>query len=285
MVLFASVVREGGFTRAARRVGLSKQAVSQRIARVESSLGVRLLERTTRRLRLTEPGRVYFERCAAIAAQVDEANREVLGAQLEPTGLLRVSAPVLYGRRYLAPVVSEYLRRYPQVRVELLLMDRRVNLVEEGVDLAVRIGELRDSSLTVRKLGEGHTYLVAAPKFLARHAVPSPGALASVPCVGMRPQETWSVGLTRVRVRPALVVNDLEVACDAALAGVGVACLPGIVCREAVEGRRLRVLFGASSALAKGVYAVYPSRQYLPAKARAFIDALATLVAPMHPLA
>jgi DNA-binding transcriptional LysR family regulator len=234
---------------------------------------------------LTEPGRAYFDRCAAIATQIDEANRQVVGAQLEPAGLLRVSAPVLYGRRYLAPVVSEYLRRYPRARVELMLVDRRVDLVEEGVDLAVRIGELASSSLTARKLGEGHTYLVASPKFLARHVVPNPSSLTSVPCIGMQPRETWSVGPTKVRVEPVLVVNDLEVACDAAVAGVGVACLPGIVCRQAVERRQLRVLFGATSAIAKGVYAVYPSRQYLPAKVRAFIDALADLVEPMRPLA
>lgn len=284
MLLFASVVREGSFTRAARQLGITKQSASERVRKLEEQLGVRLLERTTRRLRVTDAGAAYHERCAAIAAQIDEANSEVQQRQAEPVGLLRVSAPVLYGRRFLAPVVADFLARYPRARVEVVLADRRVNLIEEGFDLAIRIGALDDSSLTTRKLGDGHLYYVASPGFLSQHGVPGARELRTARCIGIRPFETWAVADIQSKIAPVLVVNDLEVACEAAIAGVGMARLPAIVCRDAVLDGRLRVLFGPEPALLPGVYAVYPSRQHLPPKIRVFLDALAALVAPMRPL-
>lgn len=284
MLLFVAVVREGSFTGAARSLGVTKQTASERIARLEERLGVRLLERTTRRLRPTDAGGRYYERCSAIAAQIDEANREVQQQQLAPTGLLRLSAPVLYGRRYLGPVVADYLRRYPAARVDLVLADRRVNLVEEGFDLAIRIGDLDDSSLAARKLGEGHVYYVASPALLAELGPVTPQALRRARCIGIRSAETWAHGGAQWKVEPALVVNDLEVACEAAVAGVGVARLPALVCREAVEAGRLRVLLGPEAALLRPVYAVFPSRRSVPVKVRVFVDALAALVAPMRPL-
>lgn len=284
MLLFAAVVRHGGFTRAARHLGLTKQTVSERVARLEERLGVRLLERTTRRLRVTDAGGAYNERCAAIAAQIEEANSEVQRRQAEPVGLLRVSAPVLYGRRFLGPVVADYLGRYPKTRVEVLLADRRVNLVEEGFDLAIRIGALDDSSLAAKKLGEGHVYYVASPRFLSDHGAPTPSTLRAARNIGVQPFETWEVSGVKVKIEPALVVNDLEMACDAAIAGVGIARLPSLVCRDAVHDGRLRVLFGPEPAQLPAVYAVYPSRRYLAARVRIFIDALAALVEPMKPV-
>jgi DNA-binding transcriptional LysR family regulator len=284
MLLFAAVVRHGGFTRAARQLGLTKQTVSERIARLEERLGVRLLERTTRRLRVTDAGGAYHERCAAIAAQIEEANSEVQQRQAEPVGLLRVSAPVLYGRRFLGPVVADYLGRYPKTRVEVLLADRRVNLVEEGFDLAIRIGALDDSSLAAKKLGEGHVYYVASPRYLSDFGAPTASTLRAARHIGVQPFETWEVSGVKVKTEPALVVNDLEMACDAAIAGVGIARLPSLVCRDAVHDGRLRVLFGPEPAQLPAVYAVYPSRQYLAARVRIFIDALAALVEPMKPV-
>lgn len=284
MLLFASVVREGSFTRAARRLGITKQTTSERIGKLEERLGVRLLERTTRRLRVTGPGATYYERCAAIASQIDEANAEVQSQQVEPVGLLRVSAPVLYGRRFLGPVVTDYLKRHPKMRVEVVLADRRVELIEEGFDLAIRIGELDDSSLTARKLDEGHVYFVASPDFLAKHGAPSPEDIGSRPCVGVRSFETWVARGVSSKIAPTLVVNDLEVACEAAIAGVGIARLPGIVCGQGVTDGRLRVLFGPEPAMLRTVYAVYPSRRHLSAKVRLFVDALTALVDPMSPL-
>ncbi len=284
MVLFAAVVREGGFTSAARLLGLSKQTVSERVAKLEARLGVRLLERTTRRLRTTEPGAAYYARCAAIASQIEDANREVQSGHDEPVGLLRVSAPVLYGRRFLAPVVAHYLRSYPKTRVEVVLADRRVDLIEEGFDLAIRVGTLDDSSLTAKKLGEGHTYHVASPAFLAEHGTPSARDLRGSRCIGMKATETWEVGGVAHKIEPTLVVNDLETGCEAAIAGVGIARSPSLVCREAVRDGRLVVLFGAETTAARPVFAVFPSRRFLPAKVRLFVEALGTLVDPMQPI-
>lgn len=279
MLLFATVVREGSFTRAARQLGITKQTASERVAKLEQQLGVRLLERTTRHLRLTDVGAPYFQRCAAIAAQIEEAEGELQQRQAEPVGLLRVSAPVLFGRRFLAPVIVALMARYPRIRVEVVLSDRRVNLVDEGVDVAIRIGALDDSSLAARKLSDGRVYYVASPGYVRRAGL-SPD-LREARCIGMRPFETWSVGRERFKIAPVLVVNDLEIGCEAAIAGVGVARLPSLVCREALAGGKLRVLYGAEAAMVTPVHAVYPSRQYLPAKVRVFLDALAV---PTHDL-
>ena len=284
MVLFAAVVREGSFSRAARSLGITKQTTSERIIKLEKQLGVRLLERTTRRLRVTQAGLDYSDRCAAIAAQIDEANREVQQLQAEPIGLLRVSSPSLYGRRYLAPVVSKFLNRHPQARVELLLADRRVNLVEEGIDLAIHMGPLDDSSLVVRKLGEGPLYFVASPRYLARHGRPTAKALQTSRCIGINPFETWHVDGVKARLDPVLIVNDLEVACDAAILGVGIARVPAIVCRDAVRDGRLKVLFGPKPAMLRTISIIYPSRSNLPVKVRLFVDAMTTLVEPLLPL-
>ncbi|WP_245814490.1 LysR family transcriptional regulator [Cystobacter ferrugineus] len=283
MVLFAAVVREGSFTRAARQLGITKQTASERIGKLEEQLGVRLLERTTRRLRMTESGTTYYDRCAAIAAQIDEANSEVQRRQAEPVGLLRVASPMLYGRRYLAPVVADFLSRYPKASVELVLADRRVDLIEEGLDLAIRIGTIDDSSLVARKLGEGPSYFVASPGYLSKHGMPSAKELRSARCIGFSPFETWEAENVKTRIDPVLTVNDLEVACEAAIAGVGIARVPEILCREALQDGRLKVLFGPRPAMLRTLYAVYPSRLNLPSKVRLFVDALATLTEPVSP--
>jgi DNA-binding transcriptional LysR family regulator len=284
MLLFAAVVREASFTRAARQLGITKQTASERIGKLEERLGVRLLERSTRRLRVTDVGAAYYERCRAIAAQIDEANREVLKERDEPVGLLRVTAPALYCRRFLAPVVVDYLARHPRARVELVPADRRVNLIEDGFDLAIRIGNLGDSSLTVRKLGVGHVYYVASPGFLAMHGIPTAKTLRTVRCIGRSPFETWKVSGVPSKIEPVLVVKEFDVAYEAALAGIGVAQLPGIVCWQAVQDGRLRVLFGPEPAMLRPIYAVYPSRRHLAAKVRVFLDVLTRLMEPMLPL-
>jgi DNA-binding transcriptional LysR family regulator len=284
MILFAIVVREGSFTRAARQLGITKQTVSERIAKLEERLGVRLLERTTRRLRVTDPGAIYSERCAAIAAQIDEANGEVQERQAEPVGLLRVSAPVLYGRNFLAPVIAQTLARHPRMRLQVVLADRRVDLIEEGFDLAIRIGALDDSSLAARKLGEGHVYLVASPRFLASRRAPTPETLRDLPTIGLRSHETWAIRGVQTKIEPTLVVNDHAVACEAAIAGVGAALLPGLVCKQAVLDGRLEILFGPEPAMRTPVYAVFPSRRYVPPKVRVFLESLTALVEPMAPI-
>jgi DNA-binding transcriptional LysR family regulator len=269
-----AVVREGGFTPAARRLGLSKQRLSQRIARLEDKLGVRLLERTTRTVRPTEAGLAYFQRCQAIEGQISEANDEARERHTSPVGTLRVSAPVLFGRRFLAPVVTEFMARHPRVRVELLLADRQVDLVGEGFDLAIRVGPLDDSSLTSRLLTTGRVVFVASPALLARHPPPPPRALGALPCVGMSAHETWSMGGRLVRVEPTLVVNDLELVLAATLAGVGVARLPTLVCGEAVRAGQLCVIHQDGADGQRPLHLVTSSRRLLPARVRAFVELL-----------
>jgi DNA-binding transcriptional LysR family regulator len=199
--------------------------------------------------------------------------RELAQRQAEPVGLLRVSTPVLFGRRFLSPVIAEFMTRYPRVRIEVLLADRRVHLIEEGFDLAIRIGALDDTSLAARRLGDGHVYYVASPSYVRRVGLAP--VLRDVRSIGMQPFVTWTVGGRPHKIEPVLVVNDLEVACEAAIAGLGVAQLPSLVCREAVEDGRLRILYDTEAALVSPVHAVYPSRQYLPPKTRLFLDLLA----------
>jgi DNA-binding transcriptional LysR family regulator len=242
MMLFAAVVREESFTRAARQLGITKQTISERISKLEERLGVRLLERTTRRLRVTGAGATYYERCSA------------------------------------------YLDRYPQAQVELVLADRRVHLIEEGLDVGIHIGPLDDSSLVARKLGEGPVHFVASPRFLAKYGTPSARELGSARCIGFSAFETWEAEGVKSRTEPVLTVNDLEFACEAAIAGVGIARVPAILCREAVRDGRLKILFGSRPAMMRAIHVVYPSRLNLPAKVRLFVDALATLAEPMLPL-
>ncbi|MET0404969.1 MAG: LysR family transcriptional regulator [Cystobacter sp.] len=283
MMLFAAVVRAESFTGAARQLGITKQTISERIRNLEERLGVRLLERTTRRLRVTGAGATYYERCSAIAAQIEEANNEVRQRQAEPVGLLRVSSPRLYGRRYLTPVISKYLDRHPQAQVELVLADRRIHLVEEGLDVGIHIGPLDDSSLVARKLGEGAVHFVASPRFLAKYGTPRARELGSARCIGFSAFETWEAEGVKSRIDPVLTVNDLEVACEAAIAGVGIARVPALLCQEAVREGRLEILFGSKPAMTRAIHVVYPSRLNLPSKVRLFVDALATLAEPALP--
>jgi DNA-binding transcriptional LysR family regulator len=285
MVLFAAVVRTGSFTRAAEATGLTKQAVSTRIARLERALQVRLLERTTRRLRPTDAGASYYERCQSIATAIAEANAAVQQRQIEPVGSLRIASPTLYGRRFLAPVLARYLEQSPHVSVECTLLDRRVDLIADGFDVAIQIGLLPDSSFRARRLGDGHLYFVASPAYVRTHGMPSVDTLGRTRCLGFRATEQWRIDDTRVRIDPVVTVNDLESLADLAIAGVGIARLPGLVCRDAVLDGRLMRLFPESRVPVRPVSVVYPSRTFLDTKVERFLHLLQTMVSPMAPLA
>jgi len=275
ILLFVEVVERGGFTAAATARGASKQSVSDRIAKLERALGIRLLERTTRRVRLTDAGARYHARCASLAGQIAEANDEMRGLTTEPRGRLRVSVPVIFGRRYVMPILTSLLRRHPELELEIVLADRRVDLVNEGFDVAVRVGELDDSSLVARRIGEGRLGYVASPAFLRRHPIAHPRDLATVASIGMRARETWTLDGRRVQVSPRLVLNDLETTCEAAIAGLGVARLPSFVFAPEVSARKLRELFPDAPSLVEPVHIVYPSRLHLAPKVRVFVDAVA----------
>lgn len=284
MLVFAAVVRAGTFTAAATELGMTKQAVSDRVFRLEHALEVRLLERTTRRLRPTDAGSAYFERCQAIATQIEEANDIARQRHSEPAGRLRVASPTLYGRRFLSPVVAAYLARYPRMQVEITLTNRPVDLIADGFDLAVQIGRLKDSSFTARRLDDGYLYFVASPSYLRAAGTPVAADLPDARCLGFGPAEDWRIDDLKVRVNPVAAINDLEALCDLAIAGVGIARLPGLVCQDAIRDGRLVRLFPDARVPVRPVWALYPSRAFLAAKVERFLDALGTLVTPMAPL-
>lgn len=281
MLVFAAVVRAGSFSRAAAELGTTKQAASLRVRRLEVSLGVRLLERSTRRLRPTDAGAVYAKSCQAIASQIAEANELARERQAQPLGVLRVASPTLYGRRFLTPVVSRYSARFPRVQVVVTLTNRPVDLIADGFDLAVQVGRLKDSDYTARRLGDGHLFFVASPAYLDRDGSPSPLALPAARCLGLRAEEDWQVDERRLRIRPVVAINDLESLHDLAVAGAGIARLPSFLCREALADGRLRRLFPRARVSVRQISALYPSRTFLAARVERFLELLAGEMTPL----
>lgn len=280
MSVLAAVVRHGGFSAAARALGVSKQGLSDRVAALEAELGVRLLERTTRAVRPTEAGARYAEQCRALVALAEEANAGVRGAQVEPTGLLRVASTVSFGHAYVIDVVAEYLQSWPKVRAEVVLADRAVSLVDEGFDVAFWVEPPADRALVARPLGRALAYYVAGPSYLATHGEPASLAdLARGRCIGWATEE-WSLGGGRpVRVEPHLLVNSAQGALRAALLGAGVARLPGVLVGPHVAEGSLRVLFGGAPARSSTMCVVYAGR-FVPAKTRRFLDLVGRRVRP-----
>jgi DNA-binding transcriptional LysR family regulator len=284
MLVFAAVVRAGSFTRAAVELGTSKQAVSDRIQRLEHTLHVRLLERTTRRLRPTEAGSAYAERCQAIGILIDEANALARQRQLEPIGRLRVASPTLFGRRFLVPIVARYLLEYPRVEVDLQLVNRPVDLIADGFDVAIQIGRLKDSPYTMRPLGFGYLYFVASPNFLSKFGIPDVNTLGASRCIGLTTNEVWRVNEQLVRIAMVATTNDLESVADLAIAGVGIARLPGALCADAIRDGRLVRLFPESRVSMRPVSALYPERAFLAVRVERFLDVLDTMMTPMAPI-
>src|SRR5262245_28478478 len=227
MQVFVQIVESGSLTRAADALDVSVPSVVRSLAALERAVGVRLLNRTTRRSSLSDEGREYYERCRRVLSEVEAADAALSARRAEPKGRLRVTAPVMYGRIHLAPVVSEFIARYPAVELELLLLDRIVDLVEEGIDAAVRIARLPESSLVAARVGEERRVLCAAPVYLRRAGVPrTPADLANHRCIqftGLTGGSDWSFGAARMRVpnRPVLRTNQFDVALDAVLQGLG----------------------------------------------------------------
>jgi DNA-binding transcriptional LysR family regulator len=273
MVVFAAVVREGGFTAAARVLGVTKQTVSERIARLEARLEVQLLARSTRAIQLTQVGERYYESCAAIVAQAEEADRIAQSSHRQPVGRLRVTCPVGLAQMLL-PVIAEYRRAHPRVRVDLVASEQLLDLIRDGIDVAVRPGTVRrSSSLIGRSLCEIDMVLVASPAVLAAHGEPATVEdLRALPCIAQRGQVVWTVGGGTIEVDPALTTNTFEAACQAALLDLGVAKVPSALVADDLRAGRLRLLFGQP--LEKIRFSVvWPARR-LPQKSRMFVDLL-----------
>ena len=278
MRLAVAIADAGSLTAAARLDGGSLPAAVRLLAALEAELGIRLFQRTTRRVALTEAGRAYVERCRAVLGLVQEAEAELHAKQTEPRGKLTVTAPVLFGQRHVTRGVVAYLQRYPEVEVELLLLDRIVNLVEEGIDVGIRIGPLEDSSLIARHAADMPRATVAAPSYLARRGVPvHPRDLAEHDCVRYfrGSAAAWvyhdAGEPLHVSVMGPLTVNQVSAAADACVAGLGVGNFFAYQVAPLVASGALRVLLARFEAPARPVHVVYPAR-LLPARTRLFVE-------------
>lgn len=285
MASFARVVDEGSFSKAAIRLGLSKSAVSKQVARLEDRLGTRLLNRSTRRLALTEAGARLYERCQRIIAEAEAAELEAGSMQTEPSGLLRVSTGVSFGQLQLAQHLPVLMERYPGMSIELVLNDRIVDMVEEGYDVALRIAQLADSPLIARRLSPVRRILAASPGYLERHGTPArPRDLQDHTCLGYSLSTggtVWTLngpdGVYLHRYHPRIIANNGDSLSAMAAAGLGIVHMPTfILCRYLREGTLVQVLPDHEPS-AVALYAVYPPGRPLAAKVRAFIDFAAAI--------
>lgn len=277
MSLFLTALEAGSLSAAGRRLNLPLTTVSRRIADLEAHLGTRLLQRTSRQLALTDAGRAYAQDCRRILDQVEEAERAAAGEYRAPRGTLAVTAPIVFGRLHVLPVACAFLDAFPEVDLRLMQSDRMVDLLEEHIDLAVRIGDLPDSSLVAVRVGRIHRVVCASPAYLARAGTPlRPEDLAGHACIafdGVTSGGQWRFAETAaVAVKARLRVSTAEAAIDAALAGVGVTCVLSYQVADALrEGRLTRLLPGFEPP-AVPVSLVHAGDRIMPAKLRAFLD-------------
>ena len=294
IVVFIRVVEAGSFTAAARLLGMPKTTVSRRIASLEREVGVRLVQRTTRSLNMTDAGRLYYEQSSQALRTIEDANLRLAETRAEPSGTIRISAPVGFGAHYLTSAVFDFLAAFPKTQVELHLTDDKLNLVENRIDLAFRTGILPDSTLTARKLGSTHRILCGSPDYLARHGEPQAAAdLARHHCVIAGPSTGsahWVLdgprGQETVSVSGRFAANEMQAVIAAAIAGYGIAQLPYQVAEALVRNGRLRRVLGDYTTPVGGVYAVYPTSRHVSPLVKAFIELTAKHISmPLRPVA
>jgi DNA-binding transcriptional LysR family regulator len=286
VLVFARVVQAGSFTTAALKLGMPKSTVSRKVSELEERLKSRLLQRTTRKLSLTDVGRTYYDYCARIVGEIEDAERAVSSLQESPRGLLRVTAPVNFA--FLGPIVSDYLKRYPEVRIDLFCTGRTVDLIEERFDLGIRAGTLADSTLIARNLGSVRWFLVATPAYLKRRGRPrSPEDLkkhdgllfgAGLDSAGVRLEDADRS--VQIALSARLLVSDMDVLYAVATAGLGIALLPAFRCVEELRARRLERVLADWNAPSTPVHVVYPSTRHLSPKVKSFVDHLHQRMTP-----
>jgi DNA-binding transcriptional LysR family regulator len=281
MTILLRVVEKGSFSAASRELGMPLATVSRKVNELESHLGTRLLVRTTRKLALTDAGVVYVASARRILEQLDETERIAAGEFNTPRGELILTAPVLFGRLHILPVVTDFLAAYPKINVRLLLSDRNLHLIDDHVDLAARIGPLPDSSIVATRIGAMRTVVCASPTLIAGHGMPkNPDDLATLPCVNFdfQPASAWpfrlqgAKGITDVPIRPRLSVSTAEAAVWAAAQGVGVTRVLHYQCADAVHDGLLRIILADFEVEPLPVHLIHAGRGALPSKMRAFLD-------------
>ena len=269
--LFLQIVESGNLTEAAERLNLTRSAVGKGLARLEARLGTCLLQRSTRRQRLTEDGQAYYEHCLRALAELEAAESVLESGRQQPRGRLRVSVPLAFGHHYAAPALWALLDRYPELEIDLCFSDRMIDLVQEGFDIAVRIGPLPDTDrLSARRLGEQVMGLAASPAYLQRKgAIESIEDLAAHRGIAYR-----SNTAQRSRLASPLILDDLQAVADAAIAGVGLAWLPSwLIAHYALRGQLQAVLPSYREQPAP-IHVIWPTAAHMPAKTRCAIDAL-----------
>lgn len=290
IAVYVCVVEAGSFTAAADKLGLSQSAVSKSVNRLEEHMGTRLLNRSTRKLSLTEAGAVLHQRGKHALAELEEAELEVARLQSEPRGVLRVNAPMSFGILHVAPLVAEFLERYPALTIDLQLDDRLIDLVEEGFDCAIRIKALTDSTLVAKKLGPCRQVICASPEYLKRHGTPkTPDELKDHPVLVYTYRTTPLEWILRgPDGKPAKIETNARLYCNngialtqAALKGLGIVVPPTFyIGKELEEGKLVPILSEYTVLPELGIHAVYPERRHLSPKVRAFIDFLAERFGP-----
>ena len=282
------VVEAGSFAAAAERLELSRALVSKHMAHLEKHLGTRLLNRTTRRLSLTESGSTYFERCQQILKDIEEAELAATHLTSVPRGTLRVTIPLVFGVLHIAPLIADYLSIYPEAKLDFTLDDRNIDLVNEGYDLAIRIGNLAETGLIARKFAKDAVVVCGSPEYFRRHGVPRvPEDLMNHSCLGYSYDDSGNEWRFRgpdgehiVQVKGNLRANNVDLLRVAALGGAGIVLQPRFLVGADLRAGRLQSVLAEYKSRELGIYAVYPSRKYLSAKVRSFIDFLAERFGP-----
>jgi len=283
MQIFVEVARAAGFSAAAARLGLSRAQVSKSVMQLEQHLGTRLFNRTTRRISLTDVGNAYLERCIDILQEIEETEAIAAAETREPRGRLTMSAPTSFGILHLQQALPAYLRQHPRVQVSLNLADRFIDVVDEGFDLVIRIAELEDSTLIARRLAPCQRLLCAAPAYLEQHGIPQvPQDLALHHCLvysnELKP-DSWRLqgpgGIESVRVNGPVCADNGDILRASAVAGLGVTLLPTFIVGADLQAGRLQQVLADYRPPTISIYAVYPSRRYLSARVRSFVDFLA----------
>lgn len=283
MAVFVEVINAGSFTAAAQSLGHSTSYVSKQITRLEKRLGSRLLNRTTRTISLTDAGRAYYERCSQIIIDAENAERSINRLQENPSGLLRINAPVSFGTRHLLDVLPQFMQRYPEIKLEVEFNDRLIDVVAEGYDVVIRVGEIKDANLVARKITSSRGVLVASPGYLKRKGCPQLAEdLMRHDCIvySLLPTPTqWPFYKDGVRssviVEPRAMCNNAALEIAMLVQGIGIARIPLFTCEQEVASGELQIILEDYDQIRLDVYAVYPHRQYLTAKVRAFVDFVA----------
>jgi len=284
MGVFTAAVDRGSLAAAARRYGITPAMAGRHLDALEAALKARLLQRTTRRLHLTDVGRLYYQRCRRILDEFDEAQREAGELNAAPRGLLRIAAPMSFGALHLGGPLARYLRDYPGVHIEIVLSDRFVDLVQEGFDLAIRVGRLPDSTLVARNIARCRMVICAAPDYIKRHGMPgTPQELRERPRLAFSESVSpgdWTLLDSRGRSHSVdgpcqLLANNMQLLLAAALEGIGIAYGPSFVFGESLRNGSLVQVLPNHRAISLGIHTIVPSSQYVSAKVRHLIDRLA----------